>query len=285
MIKSVLRSSFVSLILVFLFTINGFAKDGDTTTTKKKRKGELYYSWGYNAEWYTKSNIHIQQPTLGNDYTYEGVQGHDHPGWNQQNIFNEGITIPQWSMRIGYFFGDAKDYGIELNYDHAKYIFEGQQTHLVGKLEGSPTDTSFMFKGDPSQALTASNNYYFLNNGANWFEGNFMKRWHVYKNKNDNFKIDVITKVGAGFCFPHVQDCLFGKPNISHFQIGGFNLGTEGVLRLTFFKYAYLEYCNKLVYANYWGLRIYEGTASQAFGAYEMILNLGVTFPIGKRIM
>jgi hypothetical protein len=150
MIKSVLRSSFVCLILVFLFSINGFAKDGDTTTTKKKRKGELYYSWGYNAEWYTKSNIHIQQPTLGNDYTYEGVQGHDHPGWNQQNIFNEGITIPQWSMRIGYFFGDAKDYGIELNYDHAKYIFEGQQTHLVGKLEGTQTDTSFMFKGDPS---------------------------------------------------------------------------------------------------------------------------------------
>ena len=30
------------------------------------------------------------------------------------------------------------------------------------------------------------------------------------------------------------------------------------------------------------GLKIYEGTAKQAFGTYEMILNLGVTFPVGK---
>ena len=271
-------------MLAGLFSINGFAGNPDSLIIKKKRKGELYYSWGYNAEWYTKSNIHIQQPDLGNDYTYQGVQGHDHPGWDQQNVLTEGITIPQWNMRLGYFFGDAKDCGIELNYDHAKYIFEGQQTHLVGKLWNHQIDTSFFFAGNPSLPSTPQNNYYFLNNGANWFLGNIMKRWHIYKIKNDYFKIDMIAKAGIGFCFPHVQDCLFGNTNVSHFQIGGANIGVEAALRFTFFNYIYLEYCNKLDYARYWGLRIYEGTASQGFGAYEMILNLGISFPIGKRL-
>ena len=39
----------------------------------------------------------------------------------------------------------------------------------------------------------------------------------------------------------------------------------------------YLELCQKGVYANYFGLRIYEGTACQQFFAYEVIANLGVT--------
>jgi hypothetical protein len=40
---------------------------------------------------------------------------------------------------------------------------------------------------------------------------------------------------------------------------------------------------NKVDYARYSGLKIYKGTASQAFGTYELILNLGFTFPAGKK--
>jgi hypothetical protein len=35
-------------------------------------------------------------------------------------------------------------------------------------------------------------------------------------------------------------------------------------------------------YARYSGLKIYDGTAKQAFGTYEMILSLGVVFPVGR---
>jgi len=54
-------------------------------------------------------------------------------------------------------------------------------------------------------------------------------------------------------------------------------------LRVTFFKYVYLEYTNKVDYARYSGLKIFEGTAKQAFGTYEMILNLGISLPVGKK--
>jgi hypothetical protein len=64
--------------------------------------------------------------------------------------------------------------------------------------------------------------------------------------------------------------------------VGGWNIGAEGDIRATFLHYVFLEYGNKLDYARYSGLKIYEGNAKQAFGTYEMILSLGLSFPVGK---
>ena len=58
--------------------------------TGKKRSGEFYFSWGYNQEWYTHSNVKINQPALGNDFTFENISGHDHKGWDE-GIFNKAI--------------------------------------------------------------------------------------------------------------------------------------------------------------------------------------------------
>ena len=58
---------------------------------KKKPKGELYLSWGYNTEWYTKSNIRVSQPSLGNDYTFNHIKGHDRKGWDN-DLFKKGLS-------------------------------------------------------------------------------------------------------------------------------------------------------------------------------------------------
>ena len=71
---------------------------------------------------------------------------------------------------------------------------------------------------------------------------------------------------------------LFGVKNDPHFQVGGWNIGAEAALRATFYKTVYLEFANKLDYASYSGLGINNGTMRQAFGTYELILNLGFTF-------
>ena len=60
-------------------------------------------------------------------------------------------------------------------------------------------------------------------------------------------------------------------------------MGLEGALRTTFFKHVFLEFANKVDYASYSGLKIYKGTAKQAFGTYELILSLGYTFQAGKK--
>ena len=81
--------------LLLLFTISIFSQ-----TTSNERKGEFYFSWGYNTEWYSQSNVHISQPSLGNEYVLENVNGHDHRGWDE-GLFSKELSIPQYNYRIG----------------------------------------------------------------------------------------------------------------------------------------------------------------------------------------
>lgn len=244
---------------------------------KAGRKGEFYFSWGYNTEWYTRSNVHVVQPALGNDYTFTNIKGHDLRGWDEgSGIFGKQLTIPQYNYRLGYIFNKEKGLGFEINFDHTKFIFSDQQAHIKGRLNNHPVDSSVAFN-------QANGFYYYLNNGANFLLFNIVKRWHLYQRPDMKVKIDLLGKAGIGPVIPHVQNSFFGQGNNPGFQFGGWNTGIEGALRATYFKYVYLELANKVDYARYSNLDAYKGKVKQAFGSYELILSLGITFPAGKK--
>lgn len=241
------------------------------------QKGKVYLSWGYNKEWYTRSNIHIKQESLGNDYTFESVSAKDHPGWmgDEHNLFQQPISIPQYNYRLGYWFKD--NWAAEINFDHTKYIVnQGQMLHIKGTINNLPVD---------EQRVNNNIIKWQLNNGANFFLFNLVHRVQIPKMQFRNFNVSLLLKGGVGFMVPHVENTIMGQSNKPAFQFGGFDIGAEAALRFTFFKYAYLEYCNKALYANYFGLKVYEGKARQAFGCYEMIANIGAEFPVfsGKK--
>jgi hypothetical protein len=244
---------------------------------QSNRKHEIYFSWGYNAEWYTHSTIHISQPALGNNYQLNSAAASDHPGWND-GLFTKQITVPQFNVRAGYVISEEKGWIFELNYDHPKFIVnDGQHMHITGNLNDRRVDTAIVFS-------QANGFHYFLNNGANFFLFDLVRRLHIYRSRDDNFKLDFLGKFGLGFTVPHVDNELFGNSNTAHFQLGGWNTGLEAAIRTTFYKRIYLEYGNKLDYARYSGLKIYDGTSHQAFGTYEMMLTLGLDFPAGKKV-
>ncbi|WP_315820895.1 hypothetical protein [Paraflavitalea speifideaquila] len=64
------------------------------------KNGSFYISWGYNTEWYTRSTVHIKQPSLGNDYKLVRVKGHDRPGWDD-GLFSKPMTIPSTITALG----------------------------------------------------------------------------------------------------------------------------------------------------------------------------------------
>lgn len=237
----------------------------------KKNKGAFYFSWGYNKEWYTHSDVKVNQPALNSQYTFNQVQSHDNPGWDK-GLFSIPLSIPQYNYRIGYFFNQQKGLAFEINFDHTKHIIQdGQSVQVTGILNGRQVDTTLQF--------SASNGfYYFLNNGANFLLFNLVKRWHWYEAKSGKFTLDALGKAGIGPVIPHVQNQLFGKDNQEGFQLGGWNIGVEAALRATFFKHTYVAFSNKIDYARYANLKVYQGTARQAFGTYELILSLGYSF-------
>lgn len=262
------------LLIAFFLPVCIQAQD---KKNKTERKGEFYFSWGYNKEWYTNSNVRVKQPALNNNYTLKNVTSHDNVGWDK-DLLQKPISIPQYNYRFGYFFNRIKGLAWEINFDHTKHILtDGQTAKLVGTLGGRTVDTSILF------AKSNGFNYY-LNNGANFLLFNIVKRWNWYNNKNQNLKIDFLGKAGIGPVIPHVENTFFGKANDDGFQLGGWNIGTEACIKATFYKKIFLEFSNKVDYARYSGLKVYQGKAKEAFGTYEMVLSLGYTFPAGKKI-
>jgi hypothetical protein len=257
-------------------------QSNNTLKTKKTRKHELYFSWGYNKEWYTNSNVSVSQPALGNSFTFANAKGVDHPGWENEQFFTKALSIPQYNYRLGYTINKDKGWGVEINFDHTKWLFEDNQMVLVkGKMHGKPINTPVLFAD--SVAGSDSSSYHYLNNGANFLLFNVVKSWTFFMNRKGTLRIDGLGKFGVGPVIPHVQVKYFDQPtNDQHFQLGGWNVGLEADLKVTFFQYVFLEYGNKVDYARYTNLKIYDGTDKQAFGTYEMILSLGVSIPVGK---
>ena len=265
------------LILIFLAAFilqTSFAQ-------KTERKGEFYFSWGYNKEYYTLSNVVISQPELNNNFTFKNTLLVDNPGWND-GLFTKALSIPQYNYRFGYFLDKNKDLAFEINFDHTKALFKDNQLiHLSGTFNGVTTDSSFIFS---KSGQGTAENYYYLNNGANFLLFNIVKRKR-FKNLSNNFiQIDGLVKAGIGPLIPHVENKLFGQKNNKKFQFGGWNTGLEYALRSTIKKRLYLEFAGKLDYAYYYNLEVYKGTAEQAFGTMEFILSMGYNFPMGPKL-
>ena len=259
------------LIVASLLPFACFSQQQSVAKKKSHFIKEVYFSWGYNTEWYTHSNVHVMQPYLGNNYTFEHIKGHDHEGWNE-GLFSQQLSIPQYNYRLGFLLDEKRGWGFEINFDHTKFIFADQNAHIKGTLYNHPIDSTVAFN-------EANGFYYFLNNGANFLLFNITKQMPLYKSHTGKLQVDFLGKFGVGPVIPHVQNSLFGQKNDPGFQFGGWNTGLEGCIRATFFRYLYLEYSNKLDFADYNGLHVYAGKASQAFGVYEMILSLGIRIP------
>jgi len=276
--KNLLLSISIAFTLLLSTTVSFAQEQKDITPKPQKQKhrtGSIYGSWGYNEESYTHSDIHITQNALGNNYEFVQVDGHDHQGWNT-GVLNKALTIPQYNYRIGYYFNENQDLGIEGNFDHTKYIIvDGTSLHMKGTFNHRSVDSTVVFS-------QANGDYYYLNNGANFLLFNIVKRLGLYHSHDNNFRVDLTGKVGIGPVIPHVQNSLFGNPNDPHFQFGGWNTGVELALRVSFLRYAFLEFSQKLDYARYSDLKLYEGTAKQNFGTYETILSIGAIIPTTK---
>ncbi|MEY3188541.1 MAG: hypothetical protein RIT41_1076 [Bacteroidota bacterium] len=252
-----------------------------SSAQKKERKGEFYISWGYNKEYYTLSNVTINQPALKNNFTFKNTLLVDNPGWDS-GIFNKALSIPQYNYRFGYFFDKNKDLAFEINFDHTKALFKDNQLiRMTGTYNGAKVDSSFIFT---KSGQGTAENYYYLNNGANFLLFNIVKRKRFKNLSNDIIAIDGLAKAGIGPLIPHVENKLFGQKNDKGFQFGGWNTGLEYALRSTFYKKLYLEFAGKLDYAYYYNLDVYKGNAKQGFGTMEFILSLGYTLPMGPKI-
>src|ERR1022692_4052451 len=169
------------ILVLSLLPMVGYSQE---VQKKSDRSKHFYFSWGYNGDRYTRTDIHIVQPSFDNDYTFSNIKAQDHKGWDEQ-FFEKPITVPQYNYRLGWWFNEKRNIGFEINFDHTKFILtDGQFAHLTGTLGGRIVDTTINFSTPQFS--------YFLNNGANFFCFNIVKRIKIIENKKGTFRLDLL---------------------------------------------------------------------------------------------
>lgn len=264
----------IAFCVALLITANCFAgeKDCHCTPLFKHGKGTFYLTWGYNLDWYSKSDLHLKGNDFGGyDFTLYDAKAHDKPGLKY--VFGSAISIPQYVYRAGYFFGDKHDLGIEIAFDHTKYIMTNNQNlHLKGNINGTYYDQDTLVGKD------------FLmfehTNGANFLMANLMKRYCLLSSASKNHRLQLILKAGGGLVIPRTDVTIFGNRLDNKFHIAGYVFGVDVGFRYDLMKYFFVETSLKGAFANFTNvLTVGDGRAHHHFFAGEYIFAAG--FQIG----
>jgi len=258
-----------SLLLIFT-GFSAFSKDQEG---KWLIKG-MYIQWGYNTEWYSKSNIHFRLGN-GDNFVLHNAKAHDKP--DMQAIVNSplDITIPQYNYRIGFYLNSKKTKAIEINFDHAKYVVtDYQRVKVTGTINGEEVDEFKIM--DPQTFL-----HFEHTDGANWFHFNYVSLNDLYFSKKKIRPVfTYLWKAGAGFNIPRSDFSYRGDRLNNNFHVAGYNFGAEGGLRYYPFKGVFLEGTGKIGYVRYMNALVdtkeMKGNrASHGFGYFELIATLG----------
>jgi hypothetical protein len=251
-------------------------------------EAEWYFSWGYSKQYWAPTDIHVSQPSQGNDFTIHDVRGEDFPNLTSQAITGAlagGLFGPQYNIRIGRFINDSRTVAVEFNFDHTKYTTtEGQTARVSGLIAGMPTDANHV--------LDKEFFAYALHNGANHVMVNAVYRFPLIGQTNETLSVAAVGKAGLGLMVPHTSDTILGKDSdvgkkelgnllgihSGWWQLNGWTTGVEAGLRVVLFKPVYLELTDKLAYAGLWNVPAYQGTMQHSLLMNEVVLSLGFTY-------
>ncbi len=270
----------------FLFLLAGLCFAGTVfsqadSSLFKKKKSQFYVTWGYTRAIYSKSTIHFKDvsgryhdvtgKTANYDFTIYNVTAHDKSDFDKLgDVIN--ITIPQFVFRIGYAFNDK--WGIELNYDHTKYVVDDwQNARIKGEIDGKHVDGDTIL--DPNRFL-----HFEHTDGANFWMINAVRRWELYK-PSDNFALSWVLKPGAGVVIPRTDVTLFGERLNNRWHLAGWIVGVETGVRVEFFRNGFFEFVTKGAFADYRKSLVLgagNGSAKHSFFAGQLTATIGLRF-------
>lgn len=261
-----------SLFLVLFFYVS---------TSAQTRLNGMYFQWGYNKEWYSRSNIHFKMSN-GNDFTIYKAKAHDKTNFNAIISSPIDITIPQYNLRIGFYLNNAKTRGVEINFDHTKYVVtDDQKVRVKGVIDGKQVDNDTILDRNSFLHFEHTDGANFLH--INYFQMNSLKK-HRSKDRD---VFSSIWKVGAGCNIPRTDFTWHGKRLNNKFHVAGYNVSAEGGARWNMSKNFFLEGTGKVGYVRYVdaladtpdekGNRAHHG-----FGYFECIGTLGYNISFVK---
>ena len=266
----------VRLLFLILFMSNHvFAKD--VADENASRKGKVFIYWGYNREWFTKSDIKF----TGNDYNFTLA---DVVAKDRQSPFGfdpylnpTQISIPQFNFRVGYYF--KNNYSISFGIDHMKYVVaQGQTVKITGTInhEGSA------YNGEYNNANVVIQPGFLLfehTNGLNYLNLEVRRIEQAFS--YHRFKMNVTAGIGTGILLPRTDATLLNIKRHDEFHLAGYGIGGVVGVNIPLYKALFIQTEFKEGFINMPDIRTtYEDTdrAHQHFFFSQFNVVLGAMF-------
>lgn len=261
-------------LIVFLLLISGLSAQAQTADMPVKKFGNFYFQWGWNRDWYSTSTIHFVNTKTDNyDFYFIDAKAHDKPDMDRF-WYPDRLSIPQYDMNIGYMFNDKNDLGIEIGWNHLKYVVTDDQViHVRGNIRGHYIDKDTL--------VTPSFVHLQHTNGNNYLMVNLVKKQKLFSYKH--FELNAIGKVGAGPMISYTISTILGSTDSGRFHYHGWVAGTSVGLRFNFYKHFYLQTDMQGAFANYTNTEMgadHQGLATHHFYSLQWTYALGYTLPI-----
>ena len=165
------------LSVLCIIQLGVYAQTASVDLPKTKNRS-VYFAWGYNKDWFSKSTIHFKSGSKSDfayDFKWIDARAHDRTGFS--DILTTDLTIPQYVYRLGYMFNKKKGWGVEFAFDHAKYVVdENDNIHMKGIINGVSIDTTANF---PDTEF-----HFEHTNGANFAMINMVNEKSVFETPN-----------------------------------------------------------------------------------------------------
>jgi hypothetical protein len=243
---------------------------------KKPVLSGIYVQWGYNRDWFTKSDIHLSDGK-NYDFTVHKAYAKDQPDFSGFRDAPLDITIPQNSYRIGFYLDREHTHAIEINFDHAKYVVEDYQTlRISGHINGREIDKDTL--------ITKNFLHFEHTNGANFYHINYVHQQAVWHNPKRTLAT-VLYKIGGGIVVPRSDVTIMGKELDNKYHVAGYIFSAEAGTRFYPLKNLFLEANLKGGFANYLNVLTVgsEGKARHHFWYGEVIGLVGYDINFRKK--
>jgi hypothetical protein len=268
---------------LLLFTVILSSYFGQTHNPKNDNlKGKFFIYWGWNRSAYTTSDIHF----TGKEYDFTL---HDVVATDRQSPFKlstyfhpTSITIPQYNLRLGYFFHN--NYQISFGADHMKYVMRANQ---MAKISGHIANSSTPFDGtyDNDDILLSPNFLKFEHTDGLNYENIEVRRFDALIRKR-RFTLYANEGLGLGILLPRTNATLLNNPRNDQFHLAGYGISAVASLNFTFFDFLFIQTECKGGFIHMPDILttpFKEDRASQHFffGQYNVVF--GANFPIKRK--
>ena len=267
-----------SIIALMIFITNGYSQDINTPINTDHKKGEFFFAWGYNWSWYSNSDIKFE----GENYNFElkSVEATDRqtPFTFEKYFRFNSITIPQYNLRLGYYF--KTNFSVSIGIDHMKYVARsGQAVKISGIIENSGTIYDGVYNNK-----TVLLEEFFLEfehtDGLNFINVE-IRRFDDLFALHKSIKMNFFYGTGIGFIYPKTNSLLLNNDRYDQFNLAGYGLHALFGVGFTFFKHLIIKTELKGGYVNMPNIRTTlnkSDSASQSFFFGQYNFSLGGSF-------